>query len=141
MRVNEAENSIVQAELDHHSAFPAVSNHILHDIVLLYISHEKCIIFLHEDGKEHFAFANHLDHVKFMLQIALDVTYFFLLFATALLTTIGNDIIVAVVWEEFVDEDVLRLLLSGMVPGDSHDVKRHLAIDQLPLPRCHILAI
>lgn len=76
-----------------------------------------------------------------MLQIALDVTYFFLLFATALLTTIGNDIIVAVVWEEFVDEDVLRLLLSGMVPGDSHDVKRHLAIDQLPLPRCHILAI
>ena len=64
-----------------------------------------------------------------MLQIAFDIAHLFDLLTTALLPTIGDHIIVAVVWEKFVHEDVLGLLGARMVPRDSHDVEGDLAIN------------
>ena len=141
MRVYEAKDSIVQAELDHYASFPAITNQIFHDIVLFDVAHEESIIFFYKDSEEHLTFAHHFDHVKLMLQIALNVTHFLFLLAAALLATIGDYIVIAVIREEFVDVDVLRLRFSSMVPGDSHNVEWHLPIYQLTLPRGHALCL
>ena len=141
MRVYEAKDSIVQAELDHDASFPAITNQIFHDIVLFDVAHEESIIFFYKDGEEHLTFAHHLDHVKLMLQIALNVTHFLFLLATALLAAIGDYIVIAVIGEEFVDVDVLRLRFSSVVPGDGHNVERHLPIYKLTLPRGHTLCL
>lgn len=69
-----------------------------------------------------------------MLQVALDIPYFLFLFTAALLATVRNDVVVAIVRKQLVDKYVLSLMLSGMIPGYRHDIEGNLAINELPLP-------
>ena len=128
MSVDKTEDSVVKVELDHHSAFPAVANQVFDHIVLLNVAHEQSVFLFHKNRQEYLAFTNHFDHIELMLQIAFDIAHLFDLLTAALLPTIGNHIIVAVVWEKLVHEDVLGLLSARMVPRDCHDVQRDLAI-------------
>ena len=99
MGVDKTEDSVVEVELDHHSAFPAVANQVFDHIVLLHVAHEQSVFLLYKNCQEYLAFAHHLNHVELMLQVAFDIAHLFNLLTAALLPTIGNHIIVAVVWE------------------------------------------
>ena len=129
MGVDKTEDSVVEVELHHHSAFPAVANQVFDHIVLLDVTHEQGVFLLHKNCQEYLAFTHHLNHVELMLQVAFDIAHLFDLLTTALLPTIGDHIIVAVIREKLVHEDVLGLLGARMVPRDSHDVEGDLAVD------------
>ena len=51
--------------------------------------------------------------------------------AATFLPTIRNDIVVLIIWEEFIDRDVVDLIVARMIPSDSHDVQRDTAINEL----------
>ena len=115
MAVNEAEDCIVEGELDHHATFPAIAKHVLHDVVLASVSHEPAIILLDEDDEEDFSLAHKVNLDVLLSKIAVDQTNFLLFLATALLATESNDVIALVFWEKCLEVQVLRL--AGMVPS------------------------
>ena len=57
MAVDETEQGVVQCELDHDTSFPAIADHILHDVVLAGVAHEATVIIFDEDDKEYLALA------------------------------------------------------------------------------------
>ena len=131
MTIDETKDGVVQGELDHNATFPAITNQILHNIVLFNVSDGERIIFFDKDHEKHLAFPYHLDQFKLILQAALNVPYYFLLLAATFLPTIRNDIVVLIIREEFIDRDVVDLIVARMIPSDSHDVQRDLAINDL----------
>ena len=131
MTIDETKDGVVQGELNHNATFPAITNQILHNIVLFNVSDGERIIFFDKDHEKHLAFPYHLDQFKLMLQAALNVPYYFLLLAATFLPTIRNDIVVLIIWEEFIDRDVVDLIVARMIPSDSHDVQRDTAINEL----------
>lgn len=72
MAVNEAEDCIVEGELDHHATFPAIAKHVLHDVVLASISHEATVVLLDEDDEEDFSLAHESNINVLLSEIALD---------------------------------------------------------------------
>ena len=141
MSVDKTEDSVVEVKLDHDSALPTVANQVFDDIVFLDVAHEEGVLFLDENCQENLAFAHHLHHVELVLEVAFNIAHFLDLFTSALLSTVGDNVIVAVVWEELVNEDVLGLLRARVVPRHGHYVEGDLAIDQLALARGQVLVV
>ena len=59
--VHKGKGSVVERELDHHSALPAIAQQVFYAQILRHISHEDAIKLLDEDSQEDFAFANKVD--------------------------------------------------------------------------------
>ena len=140
MTVDEAEGGVVESELNHDTALPAIAEQILHDEVLASISHEDTVESLHEYGHENLTFAHetHLD-IVLLPKVVSDQGGLFFFLSTALLCTEGDDIVVHIVWKECFKVDILGL--SGMVPRHAHDLKRDLTLDQIPRNRRQVLIV
>ena len=116
MTVDEAENCVTECELDEHTAFPPITNHVFHNVVFLNVSHEEIVTLFYENYQENFSFAHEFNFLKVIDQIIADQLHLFVFLASALLPAKSYDIIFAMVWEHLVK--VQTLSLSSMVPRD-----------------------
>ena len=130
MAVDETEDGVVEGELDHHSALPAIAKHVLHYVVLTNVTQEPAIIFLHKDDKEDLTLANKINFDVVFAKIALYQSDFFIFFSTAFLTAKSNDVVAFVVGEHRLEVDTLRL--PRMVPSHGENVQVDIAHDQVP---------
>ena len=129
MTINEAKDSVIEGELDHYAALPAITKHVLHDVVLADVSNEPAIVLLHKDDKEDLALADEINFDISGSQIAMNQIDFFLFFATGLLPTKSNDIIALVVGKQGLEVEVLRL--TSMVPSHGQDFQGDVTQDQV----------
>ena len=129
MTVNEAKDGVIEGELDHYAALPAIAKHVLHYVVLADVSNEPAIVLLHKDDKEDLALADEINFDISGSQIAMYQIDFFLFFATGLLPTKSNNIIALVVGKQGLKVEVLRL--TSMVPSHSQDFQGDVTQDQV----------
>jgi len=130
MTIDKTEDSIVEGKLDHHTTFPAIAKHVLHDVVFADISQEAAVVLLDENGEEDLSLAHEVNLDVPLAQVAVNQLDFLLFLAATLLTAKSNDIIAFVVGEERLEVDGLRL--ARMVPRDCEDVEGDVAEDQVP---------
>ena len=71
MAVHKAKHCIVESELDHHSTLPAVTEHVLHDVVLANVAQKPAIVFFDEDYEEDLALAHKVYLYVLLAQIAM----------------------------------------------------------------------
>ena len=129
MAIDEAEGCVVQSELHHAAALPAISKHVFHDIVLVCISHEATILLLDENDEENLAFANVFDFDVVFTKVGMDQVRLFFFLSRTLLPTKRYNVVPLIVREHGLKIQILRL--SRMIPRDSQNIQWNLSKYQI----------
>ena len=116
MAIDEAKGCVVKGELHHAAALPAITEHVLHYVVLVCIPHEATILLFDENDEENLAFANVLDLDVVFTKVGMDQVRLFFFLSRALLPTKRYDVVPLVIREHCLKIEILWL--SRMIPCD-----------------------
>ena len=117
MTIDEGKDCVAESKLYHNSSFPAPTDHVFHDVVLLHVSHEQLVILFYINDHEDFTFAHECNLFEICLEVVAYQVDFFIFLTSAFLPSKGNNVVISMVWEHLLV--VQTLGLSRMVPSDS----------------------
>ena len=129
MAIDEAKGCVVQSELHHTAALPAISQHVFHNVVFVCISHEATILLLDENDEENLAFANVFDFDVVFTEVGMDQVRLFFFLSRTLLTTKCYNVIPLIIRKHCLKVQILWL--SRMIPRDRQNIQWNLSKYQI----------